>query len=66
MDSDKCIRCGRKLSDYDKIAHKKFVNRGADEFMCINCLAKRFDVTPDEIKERLEHFRKQGCTLFGE
>ena len=66
MNDETCMVCGKKLSYLDIVAHKKFVNRGSEEYMCIDCLARHFDTTREIIMERLEHFRKQGCTLFPE
>ena len=60
----KCIKCGRELT-YDETAlHRKMINRGATEFMCIDCLAKHFGTTVEKLKERIEYFRKTGCSLF--
>jgi len=66
MNDETCIRCGKNLNYMDIVAHKKFVNRGAEEFMCMDCLARHFDTTKEKLQERLDHFRKQGCTLFPE
>lgn len=40
------------------------VNRGATEFLCIKCLAEYFKISEDLVREKIEHFRKMGCTLF--
>lgn len=59
-----CIKCGAALSCDDAGATKKLINRGAVEFMCIPCLAKKFGVTEERIKEKIEFWRKSGCALF--
>lgn len=59
-----CIRCGKHLTFNDIGAHKKFINRGSTEFMCKSCLAKEFKVDEALIDEKIEYFKKQGCTLF--
>ena len=61
---DFCYLCDAELGYYDIIAYRKFVSRDAEEYLCMSCLARRFDTTVDELKKRLEYFRKQGCTLF--
>ena len=59
-----CIRCGKELNSIDIGAHKKFINRGSTEFMCKSCLADELKVPEELIDKKIEHFKKQGCTLF--
>ena len=64
INEDYCCNCNRVL-EHDEIAlTRKLVNRGAQEFLCLSCLAARFNVTEDLLKEKIEHFKRQGCTLF--
>ena len=60
----RCIRCGKELNSIDIGAHKKFINRGSTEFMCKSCLADDLNVSEELIDKKIEHFKKQGCTLF--
>ena len=59
-----CIRCGKELNSIDIGAHKKFISRGSTEFMCKSCLADELKVPEKLIDKKIEHFKKQGCTLF--
>lgn len=59
-----CLRCGRRLTGDDIGAHRKLVNRGATEFLCIPCLAAHFRVPEALIREKIEYFRRMGCLLF--
>ncbi|MCI5650400.1 MAG: hypothetical protein MR332_13430 [Fusicatenibacter sp.] len=59
-----CCKCGKTLTPNEISAHKKFINRGASEFLCRECLANRLDVDPAFIDRKIEQFKKQGCTLF--
>ena len=59
-----CIRCGKELNSIDIGAHKKFISRGSTEFMCKSCLADELKVPEELIDKKIEHFKKQGCTLF--
>ena len=61
---DLCIRCSKMLTYNDVGAYKKFINRGSTEFMCKSCLADELNVSEELIDKKIEHFKKQGCTLF--
>ena len=64
INEETCVECNRQL-EHDEIAlTRKLINRGASEFMCLTCLAKRFNVSEDLLKEKIVHFKEQGCTLF--
>ena len=63
-DASCCKNCGRKLIPLEVGATRKFINRGATEYLCLTCLAEEFHVTEALLLERIEYFKKQGCTLF--
>ena len=62
--NETCVKCGAVLDKDDIGAHKKLVNRGAQSFMSVKCLALHFDVPEQRIREKIEEFRAQGCLLF--
>ncbi|MBO4406811.1 MAG: hypothetical protein J5849_03855 [Clostridia bacterium] len=64
MDSLVCVRCGAPLDRDDMGATKKLINRGATSFLCVKCLALHFSVEEKLIREKIEAFKKDGCTLF--
>lgn len=59
-----CKTCGRPLTHDEVAVTKKLINRGATEFLCVDCLARHFEVRPEDIHERIRHFKETGCTLF--
>ena len=59
-----CASCGAPLSRDEIAVTKKLINRGARSFYCVSCLAKYFDVTPQDILDRIVYFKQTGCTLF--
>lgn len=61
-----CAACGRLLTHDEVAVTKKLINRGATTFYCVECLARRFEVQPADIEERIRHFKQTGCTLFEE
>ena len=60
----KCMQCERPLDCNDIGAYKKFINRGAREFMCKSCLAAKLNISEDAIDRKIEQFKRQGCVLF--
>ncbi len=61
----KCYVCGKKCLTRNEIGlNKKLLGRNIDKFFCIECLADYLEVTVDELLDRIEEFKSQGCTLF--
>ena len=59
-----CKTCGREVTRDEIGLTKKLINRGAAEFLCMTCLAKKFDMTEEECETLIAHFRDAGCHLF--
>ena len=51
-----CRTCGAPLHDDDIAIYRKLVYRGAEDFLCIQCLADYFKCPKEEI-EKLKAFR---------
>lgn len=65
MKNNYCIGCGEDLLEKDTIAlNRKLLGRNIDKFYCLECLANYLEVTIDELNEKIEEFKDQGCTLF--
>jgi len=60
----RCVKCGIALSDDEIALHKKLINRGAEEHLCIGCLASHFSVSVDSLYKKIKQFKDDGCTLF--
>ena len=60
----KCALCGRPLEKDEISLTKKLVNRGAESFLCLSCLAEKFGVSEELLREKIVQFRQMGCTLF--
>ncbi len=61
---NRCLKCARPVPADEIAITKKLVNRGATSFYCADCLAEHFQVTRADIDERIDYFRRMGCTLF--
>ncbi len=59
-----CKKCGKELSGNDIGLTKKLINRGSTDFLCINCIAEKFDCTKELLEEKIRQFKESGCTLF--
>lgn len=59
-----CKKCGKELSGNDIGLTKKLINRGSTEFLCIDCIAGKFDCTKELLEEKIRQFKESGCTLF--
>ena len=57
----RCMQCGKELTHNEIGAHRKFINRGAEQFFCKQCLAKHLGVTPELIDEKIDQFKRLGC-----
>lgn len=63
-DSVRCVRCGAVLGKDDIALTRKMVNRGAESFFCVSCLADHFELTVEILREKIRDFKAMGCTLF--
>ena len=62
--TDNCMECGRELTADEIAIYKRMVNRGAENFLCVSCLARHYKIPEELIYEKIEHFRAMGCALF--
>ena len=60
----KCMKCARDLTSDEIGLHKKMINRGSTEFMCLSCLAAFYQCEEELLLRKMEQFREQGCMLF--
>lgn len=59
-----CFVCRGSL-DKDVIAlNKKMIGRTVEKFFCLECFAEYFDVTADDLINKIQDYKEQGCTLF--
>ena len=61
-----CRECNSALLDDDIAIYRKLIYRGADEFLCIDCLGKQLGCTRDKIEQLIKYYRESGqWKLFG-
>lgn len=60
----KCMTCERELTADEIAIYKRLISRGAEQFACKSCLAKKLGVEEADIDRKIDFFRRHGCTLF--
>ena len=61
-----CAYCDKeKLSKNEIGLNKKLIHRQIERTMCLACMAAYFETTEENLKEKIEWFKEQGCALFG-
>lgn len=60
-----CYVCGKvPLSKNEIGLSKKLIGKNTDKFYCLDCLAEELEVTTEELLDKIEEFKDEGCTLF--
>jgi len=60
-----CISCGKESISKDEIGiNKKLLGESIDNYYCIDCLADYLGCSVDELLDKIEEFKEEGCTLF--
>ncbi len=60
-----CISCGKTGLSRNEIGiNKKLLGEKVEDFYCLDCLAEYLEVTPQDILDKIEEFKEEGCKLF--
>ena len=60
-----CIICGKENLNKDTVGiNKKLLGTQITNFYCMECLADYLGCTVDELLEKIEEFKEEGCILF--
>ena len=60
-----CIICGKENLDRDTIGiNKKLLGESVANFYCMECLADYLGCTVDELLDKIEEFKEEGCNVF--
>lgn len=61
----KCISCFKERIDKDTVAlNKKLLGKETENFYCLPCLARYLNTTVEELLDKIEEFKEEGCALF--
>lgn len=60
-----CIACGKEINEKNTVGiNKKMLGESVTSFYCLNCLADYMECTTQELLDKIEEFKEEGCTLF--
>ena len=60
-----CIACGKRPLTKNEIGiTKKLLGTQSESFYCVDCLANFLEVAPQDILDKIEDFKNDGCKLF--
>lgn len=59
-----CYDCGKKLRKDEIALSKKLIDIDTEEFYCLNCLADNIGCMTDDLRDKIQEFKEQGCVLF--
>lgn len=65
MEDKKCYVCGKYPLSKDEIGlTKKIIDKKTSIFYCLKCMAEYLEVTEEELVNKIEEFKEEGCTFF--
>lgn len=60
-----CVSCGKEALEKNEIGiNKKLLGEQLESFYCIDCLADYLGVSVQDVQDKIEEFKDQGCKLF--
>lgn len=60
-----CLACRKSPLDKNTIGiNKKMLGNQVKTFYCMDCLADYLGCSVEDLLEKIEEFKEEGCTLF--
>lgn len=60
-----CVSCEKADLIQNEIGiNKKLLGKEIENFYCFDCLAEYLEVTPQDLLDKIEEFKEDGCKLF--
>jgi len=60
-----CAFCEKENLSVNIIGlNKKIIHRQIERMLCLTCMAAYFETTEEELRDKIEEFKTQGCSLF--
>lgn len=60
-----CVICEKQALDKDTIGiNKKLLGEEVENYYCMGCLAGYLECSVNELLDKIEEFKAEGCKLF--
>ena len=60
-----CVICGKSNLDKNTIGiNKKLLGENICNYYCMDCLADYLGCTVQDLLDKIEEFKEEGCNLF--
>lgn len=60
-----CVSCSQQHLSKDTIGiNKKLLGKDIKSFYCMECLAEFLGCTVEDLLDKIEEFKEEGCALF--
>lgn len=60
-----CVSCGKENLTKDEIGiNIKLLGEGIESYYCLDCFAEYLGVTVQDVLDKIEEFKEDGCKLF--
>ena len=59
-----CCDCKEPLKKDEIALSKKLIDVDTEDLYCLNSLSEVIGCTVDDLKDKIQEFKEQGCTLF--
>ena len=60
-----CVICGKEHLEKNTIGiNKKLLGEKIENYYCMDCLAEYLECTVEELLDKIEEFKAEGCKLF--
>lgn len=60
-----CVACQKIILDKNTLGiNKKMLGSNVKTYYCMECLADYLGTTVEDLNEKIEEFKEEGCKLF--
>lgn len=60
-----CSACGKEHLNKDTLGiNKKLISKDIVNYFCMDCLAEYLGCSVEDILDKIEEFKQEGCNLF--